>query len=100
MVAGGQRHPYVARQAVRRRIAMTILRKSIVAALLATAAVIGGFPAQRVAALTPAGEFASHRAIYELKLAHTRGNSPAVAARGRILYHFFRNGFVRHAPPF
>jgi hypothetical protein len=100
MVAGDERHPYVARQAVRRAIAMTILRKSVVAALLATAAVIGGFPTQRVAALTPAGELASHRAIYELKLAHTRGNSPAVAARGRILYEFSGNSCDGYALQF
>jgi EipB-like len=79
---------------------MTILRKSVVAALLATAAVIGGFPTQRVAALTPAGELASHRAIYELKLAHTRGNSPAVAARGRILYEFSGNSCDGYALQF
>jgi EipB-like len=79
---------------------MAILRKSVVAALLATAAVIGGFPAQRVAALTPAGELASHRAIYELKLAHTRGNSPAVAARGRILYDFSGNSCDGYALQF
>jgi len=79
---------------------MAILRKSVVAALLATAAVIGGFPAQRVAALTPAGDLASHRAIYELKLAHTRGNSPAVAARGRILYDFSGNSCDGYALQF
>jgi hypothetical protein len=79
---------------------MAILRKSVVAALLATAAMIGGFPAQRVAALTPAGELASHRAIYELKLAHTRGNSPAVAARGRILYEFSGNSCDGYALQF
>jgi hypothetical protein len=79
---------------------MAILRKSVVAALLATAAVIGGFPAQRVAALTPAGELASHRAIYELKLVHTRGNSPAVAARGRILYDFSGNSCDGYALQF
>jgi EipB-like len=79
---------------------MAILRKSVVAALLATAAVIGGFPAQRVAALTPAGELASHRAVYELKLAHTRGNSPAVAARGRILYDFSGNSCDGYALQF
>ncbi len=39
-------------------------------------------------ALTPTGELAAHRAIYELKLAHTRGKGSAVAARGRILYDF------------
>src|SRR5215475_9458254 len=100
MVAGGERHPYVAPQAGRRRIAMTTLRKSIVAALLATAAVIGGFAAQRVAALTSASGLASHRAIYELKLAHTRGNSPAVAARGRILYDFSGNSCDGYALQF
>src|SRR5262249_8897779 len=66
----------------------------------ATAAMIGGFPVQRVAALTPAGELASHRAIYELKLAHTRGNSPAVAARGRILYDFSGNACDGYALQF
>jgi len=79
---------------------MTTLRKSIVAALLATAAVIGGFAAQRVAALTSASGLASHRAIYELKLAHTRGNSPAVAARGRILYDFSGNSCDGYALQF
>ncbi len=41
-------------------------------------------------ALTPGGELASHRAIYELALAHSHGNSSTstVAARGRILYDF------------
>src|SRR5262245_6560762 len=100
MVAGGEQHPYVAPQAVRRRIAMTILGKSMVGPLLATAAVIGGFGSQRVAALMPAGELASHRAVYELKLAHTRGNSPAVAARGRILYDFSGNACDGYALQF
>jgi hypothetical protein len=52
---------------------------------LAAAAVFGG--AWPTAALTPSGELAAHRAVYELKLANTRGKS-AVAARGRILYDF------------
>ena len=55
------------------------------AILLAAAAVSGG--AWTAAALTPGGELAAHRAVYELKLANTRGKS-AVAARGRILYDF------------
>ena len=57
------------------------------------------FDGQRATALTPAGELASHRAIYELKLAQTRGNSPAAAARGRILYDFSGNacdGYALH----
>jgi hypothetical protein len=32
-----------------------------------------------------------HRAIYDLSLAHTRGNSSIVAVRGRILYDFSGN---------
>jgi hypothetical protein len=79
---------------------MTVFGKWMVGPLLATAAVIGGFGAQRVAALTPAGELASHRAIYELKLVHTRGSSPAVAARGRILYDFSGNSCDGYALQF
>jgi hypothetical protein len=74
--------------AARRQIPMTIFGRSMLGTLIAAAALIGSFGAQRATALTPAGELASHRAVYELKLAHTRGNSPAVAARGRILYDF------------
>ncbi len=33
-------------------------------------------------------EFASHRAVYDLKLASARGNRPVEAVRGRILYDF------------
>ena len=78
---------------------MTIFARSMLGLLL-TAAVICVFGAQRVAALTPGGELASHRAIYELKLAHTRGNSPAVAARGRILYDFSGNSCDGYALQF
>jgi hypothetical protein len=74
--------------AARRQIPMTIFGSSMLGTLIAAATLIGSFGAQRATALTPAGELASHRAVYELKLAHTRGNSPAVAARGRILYDF------------
>jgi hypothetical protein len=34
---------------------------------------------------------AAHRAIYDLSLAYTRGNSPVEAVRGRILYDFDGN---------
>jgi hypothetical protein len=61
-----------------------VLRLASVA--LAAAAVLGGPYA--AAALTPAGELAAHRAVYELKLAKTNGKGGAVAARGRILYDF------------
>ena len=48
---------------------------------IAAAAVLGGPYA--AAALTPSGELAAHRAVYELKLAKTSGKGGAVAARGR-----------------
>jgi hypothetical protein len=41
--------------------------------------------------MTPGGELASHRAVYDLKLAQSRGNSAAASARGRILYDFSGN---------
>jgi hypothetical protein len=48
----------------------------------------GAMLAPRAGAVTPASELASHRAIYELTLAHSHGNSSTVSARGRILYDF------------
>jgi len=54
--------------------------------LMAALGVLGG--PRPAAALTPSGELAAHRAVYELKLASTRGKGGAVAARGRILYDF------------
>ena len=55
-------------------------------AMIAGAALLGG--PWSAAALTPTGEFAAHRAVYELKLAKARGKGGAVSARGRILYDF------------
>jgi hypothetical protein len=55
------------------------------ATVLAAAAIFGG--AWSAAALTAGSELAAHRAVYELKLASSRGKS-AVSARGRILYDF------------
>jgi EipB-like len=57
------------------------------AALAVIALVIGSSAGRQAAALTPGGELATHRAVYELKLAQNRGKS-TVAARGRILYDF------------
>ena len=75
--------------AARRQIPMTSLGRCVLGTILVAAAVaLVGFGARHATALTPASELASHRAVYELKLAQTRGNSPAVAARGRILYDF------------
>ena len=70
---------------------MTLGRSALclAAGLVAVAALSGSFGARRAAALPAAAdELASHRAVYELKLAQTRGNSPAMSARGRILYDF------------
>jgi EipB-like len=70
---------------------MTILGKSIVgalAALLPVAALgVLGLGPRAATALAPADELASHRAVYDLSLAQSRGNS-TVSARGRILYDF------------
>ena len=69
---------------------MTTLDKTKVSAaacaLVATALL--GFDSRPAAALSP--EFASHRAIYELKLARSKGNS-TIDAHGRILYDFSGN---------
>jgi hypothetical protein len=101
MVADGGRYPYVAPQVggARRQTVMTIFGKSTLGTIIA-AILVGGLGAQRATALTPAGELASHRAVYELKLAHTRGNSAAVAARGRILYDFSGNACDGYALQF
>jgi len=82
---------------------MTILGKPAVYATVAAAAVLalaGTFGARHATALTPAGELASHRAIYELKLAQTRGNASTVAARGRILFDFSGNACEGYALQF
>ena len=62
---------------------------------IACCAAIGGAALLILAARaeTPAGELASHRAVYELTLDHSHGTSSTstVAARGRILYDFSGN---------
>jgi hypothetical protein len=76
------------KRAARRPDAMTMLRKvrlSTAAYALAATALAGSFDSRPAAALTP--EFASHRAVYELKLARSKGNS-TIDAYGRILYDF------------
>ena len=69
--------------------------RSAVMALAALAPVLlllaqggGSTPAK---AVEPGMELASHRAIYELKLARSHGNSSTISARGRILYDFSGN---------
>jgi hypothetical protein len=90
------------KRAAQRSIQMTILGRPVVPAAVASAAVLvvaGAFGARHATALTPAGELASHRAVYELSLAQTRGNS-TVAARGRILYDFSGNACEGYALQF
>jgi hypothetical protein len=73
-----------------RRSTMTLIRGSVLgacAALMVGAALAGALLPHRATALT-VDELASHRAVYDLKLAHARGNPGAVSARGRILYDF------------
>jgi EipB-like len=80
---------------------MTILGRPVLWAVVASTAVVvaGGFGARRATALPPAVELASHRAVYDLTLAQTRGNS-TVAARGRILYDFSGNACDGYALQF
>jgi hypothetical protein len=69
------------------------------AVVLITAALAGGSGQFSANALTPAGELASHRAVYELKLLQARGNG-TVDARGRILYDFSGNACEGYALQF
>jgi EipB-like len=80
-------------------------RSGLFVSVLAAAALAGGLGPgslglRHATALPPAGELASHRAVYELKLAQTRGNSAAVSARGRILYDFSGNACDGYALQF
>jgi envelope integrity protein B len=87
-------------RAARRQIAMTILGRSALGTVIVAAALaLVGLGVRHATALPPGSELASHRAIYELKLAQTRGNS-AVAARGRILYDFSGNACEGYALQF
>jgi hypothetical protein len=81
---------------------MTIFARRLLCACAASVVVAGliaGSALRPASALTPAGELAPHRAVYELKLAHTRGNA-TVAARGRILYDFSGNACEGYALQF
>src|SRR6202048_266553 len=65
----------------------------VAAAVLVLAVLLVATPLRSRGARAPEPqvEFSSHRAVYELKLAHSRGNSSTMAARGRILYDFSGN---------
>jgi EipB-like len=63
-------------------------RRWLASTTLAVATILcSGLSITPAAAQTASDELVAHRAVYELKLASTRGKS-AVAARGRILYDF------------
>ena len=82
---------------------MTILGKPMQGAIVAIAAVLllmHSVSTRRAKAVEPQIEFASHRAVYELKLAQSRGNSSAMSARGRILYDFSGNSCEGYALQF
>jgi len=70
-----------------------------VAVVLMTAALTGGSGFFSASALTPAGELASHRAVYDLKLVQARSGN-TVDARGRILYDFSGNACEGYALQF
>jgi hypothetical protein len=70
---------------------MMIVGNRVAAAATVACAVAmasGAVLMSRARALTPVGELASHRAVYELQLAQSHGSSSTVSARGRILYDF------------
>ncbi len=65
-------------------------RRRAASAVLCAGVLLAAVSAWAAPAAAPTGDLAAHRAIYELKLAQTRGKS-AVSARGRILYDFSGN---------
>src|SRR6476659_6355137 len=90
----GNRLPMLATMAGARKYFATVTgNRQIppIAGTLASVLLVAGMSPPHAIALQPAAELASHRAVYELKLAHSRGNSSAVSARGRILYDFSGN---------
>jgi hypothetical protein len=84
-IAAHVSHAYFARPGDTRRTVMTLLAA---AARLAIAAALGTSTALPALAQSAPIALASHRAVYDLKLASTRGKTPMQAVRGRILYDF------------
>src|ERR1700730_13122620 len=83
-----------------RQVAMTILgRSELGTVIVAVALAWVGFGVGQATAMPRGRELPSIRALCELKLAQTRGNS-AVAARGRILYDFSGNACEGYALQF
>lgn len=78
--------------------ALSPVRLTLVA-LFASALLPGAVLAQGSAS-TGAVSLASHRAVYDLKLATTRGKRPMSGVRGRILYDFSGNACEGYALQF
>jgi hypothetical protein len=74
------------------------VRLSIVAALATLGA--AGWAAEAPAQAPGEPELASHRAVYDLKLAESRGKQSVQSARGRILYDFAGNACEGYALQF
>jgi len=74
--------------------------RPIFVALLIAVALPGTALAQGSAQTSGAVALASHRAVYVLKLASTRGKRPMYAVRGRILYDFSGNACDGYALQF
>lgn len=64
------------------------MRTTVASLCLAFAALGGAAPAHAQSATAGAVALAPHRAVYDLKLAQTRGKRPMQSVRGRILYDF------------
>lgn len=75
----------------------TLTRLSVLAVLAAAAAPVSS---GRAAAQAGEPELASHRAVYDLKLATARGKQSVESARGRILYDFSGNACDGYALQF
>jgi hypothetical protein len=76
---------------------MTALRTCILLSHIAALAAVVLWTENRAQAQAPLSDFASHRAVYDLKLAYSRGSSSAMSARGRILYDFSGNACEGYA---
>ena len=80
------------------------MKSAVAPAVLAIVAglAVAPVPAQAQAGAAQAGTvpLASHRAVYDLKLAQSRGKRPMSAVRGRILYDFSGNACEGYALQF
>ena len=76
---------------------MTALRTCILLSRIAALAAAMLWTENRAQAQAPLADFASHRAVYDLQLAYSRGSSSAMSARGRILYDFSGNACEGYA---